>query len=188
MIEKLELIDRTIFLFINGLHNPFFDSLMWFVSGKLSWAPLYAIILFFVFKKEKKHWWLILISIIVLITMADQSSVKLFKEVFLRYRPCHNLEIEHLVHKVNNKCGGTYGFVSSHAANVFALASFLSLFFNKKLFSIGIFTWAALVGYSRIYLGVHYPADVFFGGLLGILCGSIVYFTYQKTKLRLSKP
>lgn len=187
MIEKLELIDRSIFLFINGLHAPFFDKLMWFVSGKLSWIPLYLLLLFFLIKKEKKHWWLIILALALLITLADQTSVKLFKETFQRYRPCHNLEIQHLVHKVNNKCGGTFGFVSSHATNVFALASFISLVFRKNYVTIGMLIWAALVSYSRIYLGVHYPADVSAGALLGMLCGLLIYFGYSKLKLRIPK-
>lgn len=182
MIERLELIDRALFLFINGMHTPFFDAVMWFVSGKYSWIPLYVVLLYILIKHEKKHWWLAILSTIMLIVLADQSSVHLFKETFQRYRPCHNLEIQHLVHKVNNKCGGTYGFVSSHATNVFALTSFLSLIIrNKYMFGILLF-WAVLVSYSRIYLGVHYPADIIGGSVLGTICGVLVFFGYTQLK------
>lgn len=182
MIEFFESIDQKLLLLINGWNSPFWDQVMWFISGKTSWVPLYLVLLFFLIKQEIKTWWIVVIAVALLITMADQSSVKLFKEVFERYRPCHNLEIGPLVHKVHNKCGGRYGFVSSHAANSFALAGFLSLVFHKKWVSIGLLFWAAVVSYSRIYLGVHYPADVFFGGLLGLLISWLVFMAYARTK------
>ncbi|NJM14748.1 MAG: phosphatase PAP2 family protein [Bacteroidales bacterium] len=122
----------------------------------------------------------IVISIALAITLADQVSVKLFKNVFERLRPCHNESIMHLVHTVNNKCGGQFGFVSSHAANTFALASILYQIIKKQWFTIMIFCWAGLVAYSRIYLGVHYPADIAGGALLGVLIGWAVYLGYSR--------
>ncbi len=182
MLEYFENIDQQLFLFINALHNPFWDKFMGFVSGKWEWTPLYLVLLFFVIKSEKKHWWLAILGIITLIFITDQTSVHLFKEVFKRYRPCHNMDIKAFIHLVNNHCGGTYGFVSSHAANSFALAGFLSFVFKKKQATWLLLFWATIVSYSRIYLGVHYPADVFFGGLLGFLTSYIVYKVYKKTQ------
>jgi undecaprenyl-diphosphatase len=83
-----------------------------------------------------------------------------------------------LVHVINNYRGGSYGFVSNHAANTFALASFLSFLFYNKIFTYSVFLWAIIVSYSRIYLGVHYPGDVLGGALLGVLCGGLVYTIY----------
>ena len=108
-----------------------------------------------------------ILAAVLAIVLSDQISVHAFKEVFLRYRPCHNLVLQSQVH-LNGGCGGTYGFISSHAANTFALAMFLSLLFNGKIkyFTLFILVWASFVSYSRIYNGVHYPAD--------IACGAIV--------------
>ena len=96
----------------------------------------------------------------------------------MRLRPCHEPVLDGLVYLVKNKCGGEFGFFSSHASNHFALATFLSSLLGKKIkyFSFLIFLWAALISYSRIYLGVHYPGDVF----AGIIVGSVLGFIFSK--------
>lgn len=187
MIEFLESIDRSLLLSINGWNSPFFDQLMWFISGKASWVPLYLILLFFIIKKERQYWWLAFIGLGLAITLADQISVKAFKEVFERYRPSHNLELKGLLHHVKGYLGGTYGFVSSHAANTFAIAGFLFLFYKNRTASIALLLWAALVSYSRVYLGVHYPSDVVCGGLLGLTAGVLMHALYNKVILKLKR-
>lgn len=104
-----------------------------------------------------------------------------FKDVFERLRPCHNPNIASLVHVVDG-CGGKYGFVSSHASNSFALALFIGLLLRKhyKYFLPLMVFWAALVSYSRIYVGVHYPADILGGAILGSLIGIFVYWLMKK--------
>jgi undecaprenyl-diphosphatase len=183
-MEWINDIDTRLFLFLNSFHSPVFDQVMVFVSGKYSWIPLYALILYWYIRKYRKNFWVPVVATIVLITLADQSSVHLFKNVFERLRPCHNPEIQHMVHIVNNKCGGQFGFVSSHASNTFALAMFTALVFRSKPYGWAIFLWAALVSYSRIYLGRHFPGDILGGGLLGILIGYFVYWAMQKILLK----
>jgi undecaprenyl-diphosphatase len=158
---------------------------MYWISDKLFWIPLYVFFLFMVFKKVGKRLWLVLIFAALLILLSDQLSVHAFKNVFLRYRPCHNLTIQSQVHLLNGYCGGTYGFVSSHATNTFALAMFLFLFFKNRInyFGFLLFFWAALVCYSRIYSGVHYPADVIVGGLVGMGIGVAVFKFYSFTEM-----
>ena len=158
---------------------------MWWISGSKSWIPMYAVIVAYIIYKQRWKSIITLIFIALLVTLADQISVHGFKEVFQRLRPCHNPGLQDIVHIVNNKCGGKFGFVSSHAANTFAVAFFLSKLIKYRYFSLFIFTWAAIVSYSRIYLGVHYPFDVLGGAFLGVFIGYLTYklynFTNQKT-------
>jgi len=159
---------------LNGLSgNAILDATMLFLSAKWVWMPLYAFMLF-AFKKHfgwSKIGWILLAAFSMLI-LTDQGSVQLFKEVFQRYRPCHNLELRSQIMLVAGKCGGQYGFVSSHAANVFGLAIFVvQLLRNASRYWNLLFVWAAAVSVSRVYLGVHYPSDIIAGAILGGFIG-----------------
>ena len=131
-------------------------------------------------KYRWKSLW-ILLAIVVLITLSDQLA-NLLKDGVKRFRPCKDPEIGHLVHLVNNYCRSSYGFVSGHAANSFALATFISLLFRNRWVTAGMVLWAAVVSYSRIYLGVHYPGDVLCGAILGTLLAVLVYTLLKKVK------
>lgn len=180
MIESIKALDTSLFLFLNGLHSPFWDGFMFWVSYKFTWIPLYVILLLLIWKHFKNKVLLLLPIIFLLALATDQLSVHAFKNVFLRYRPCHNLLLQARVH-LNDGCGGTYGFVSSHAANTFALALFLSLLFRERLryFPLLMLLWASVVSYSRIYNGVHYPADVLGGAIVGCVLAWIFYKLYR---------
>ncbi|MEA3452347.1 MAG: phosphatase PAP2 family protein [Bacteroidota bacterium] len=178
MLYQLQEIDKSLFLFLNSLNSPFFDSLMWLVSGQIIWIPYFLLIIFFFAKKYNKKFFIPLLFLLITIAIADLSSVHLFKEVFKRLRPCHNPEFIDIIHIVKNKCGGNYGFVSSHSANFFSLAFFASLVIKKRWFSFMAFSIAVLIAYSRIYLGVHYPADVLGGAILGIFVAFVVFKIY----------
>ena len=154
------------------------DSVMSAATNKFTWIPLYLLLLFFAWKRSGKNLWLVVLSVAVLITFSDQISVHLFKDVFQRYRPCHNLLLKDKVQLLNGACGGDYGFVSSHAANAFALTTFLIFFLRRKDFAIGMYLWAAFVSYSRVYAGVHYPFDILGGMIVGIFLGLIGYKIY----------
>ena len=182
MIEFLENIDRKLFLLINGCHSDFADFFFYWVSYKFTWIPFYVLLLFLCSRVLKNKWWLLLIFIPLLITATDQVSVQLFKNVFLRFRPCQNLELKDSVHLVNGYCGGMYGFISSHAANTFGLAAFIWLILRRNYrywFWILFIGYAGLISYSRIYLGAHYPADVFVGALVGLAAGTIFYLLFR---------
>lgn len=183
MLNSIELFDRQLLFAINHAHNPVLDEIMWVISGKILWIALIFLLLGIVLKRAGlRKTLIILIGCLICILLADTISVHLFKNTFERLRPSHNMEINKLLHYYtyadgNIYKGGLFGFVSSHAANFFAIATWLYLSlrtFNKHIFWIA-FSCATLIGYSRIYLGVHYPSDVIVGALLGVLIGFFVH-------------
>jgi undecaprenyl-diphosphatase len=183
----LERLDQQLFLFLNSIHSPFWDQVMYAISGKVIWAPLYLAILLFIGLKFKRKFLVILLFIILAVALADQISVHLFKNIVQRLRPCHEPSLTGLVHLVNGECGGQFSFVSSHATNSFNVALISLLFIRKRWFTISIVLWALVVGYSRIYLGVHYPGDVICGSFVGAFTGWSMYSLYVLTDNKILK-
>ena len=176
MLETLIELDKELFLFLNGLHTEALDQVMYWVSDKLIWIPFYAWILYLIIKEYKWKAVIWLAGIGLAIAASDQILSGVMKPFFERYRPSRDPEMEGLVHIVNGYTGGRYGFASSHAGNVFALTTFLYLLFREKYSWIGwLFIWAAIVSYSRIYLGVHYPGDILTGAIIGTLMGYLFF-------------
>ena len=173
-------LDHQLFLFLNSLHVGWLDPVMMFISSTAGWIPFYAVLVFLVFYKYRwKGLWVIL-GVIVAITLSDQIASHVFKPMVMRLRPCHDPLIKDLVYLPDGHCGGKYGFMSSHAANTFALASLIYMTMRKHYRKIGwvMFPWAAVVSYSRIYMGAHFPGDVICGAALGVLLGfGIGYLT-----------
>ena len=178
MIESL---DKQLFLFLNSANSPFWDTVMYIISAKVTWIPLYIAILIYVGRRYKRKFPVILLFIILAVILSDLSSVHLFKNIFQRLRPCHDPDLEGLVHLVKAQCGGLYGFVSSHASNSFNVALLSLMFIRKKWYSVSIILWAAVIGYSRIYLGVHFPGDVLCGSILGAFVGWTCYKLFEYT-------
>ncbi|MDX9929252.1 MAG: phosphatase PAP2 family protein [Bacteroidales bacterium] len=175
-------IDRNLFLFLNGINSPFWDEVMWIISAKATWIPLYLFILWLFVRNHGRKTVVIILFVAAAITLSDQLSVHAFKDVFQRLRPCHEPDLEGLVHIVRGKCGGRYGFVSSHAANSFSIALFALLLLKRRWLSILLVSWALVVSYSRIYLGVHYPGDILGGAMLGSLTGWLLWYAYRYTE------
>ena len=187
MLETILNFDTNLFVFLNGLHNSTFDTIMYWVSDRYFWIPFYGFLVYLLYRNYGiKQASILTVLIIITFALANTLSVEAFKNVFHRLRPCHNLDLIN-VHLVNEHCGGQWGFVSSHASNVFGLATMIFFFLSKKIkyIGIGIFLWAALVSYSRIYLGVHYPLDIIGGGVLGVSVGLIVIGVSKRLGLKI---
>lgn len=173
----MEAIDSRLFLFLNGLHVGWLDTVMVAITEMWLWIPIYLLLLFMVFKRYGKQSWWILLGVVLVIVSSDQLSAHLCKPLFHRLRPCFNPELEGLVHLPKGLPGGRYGFVSSHAANTFTVATFLTAALRKQWRWIGwmLYSWAFISSYSRIYVGVHYPGDILGGAILGILIGLVMW-------------
>lgn len=179
--EKIEELDQSLLLWINEHHSLFFDDVMWSISSKWFGIPFYLLVSVLLFRKFGfKNAFLALLVIGASIGLADLISTELFKNLIQRYRPTHHLELKDQLHIVNEYRGGMYGFVSSHSANMFAFAVASLLFLRKRWVSILLISFAILVAYSRVYLGVHYPLDVCVGADLGAVIGLVLYYFSNK--------
>lgn len=181
MVEKILVYERDLFFMLNGSDSPFLDRFMWIFSGKTVWLPLAAFILIvLLYKKKWKESILILLAIVLVVTLCDQFASHVCKPIFTRFRPTHHPDFMDQVKTVFNYRGGRYGFISSHAANAFGFATYMSLLFRYRLFTWTIFLWAALTAYTRVYLGVHFISDIVPGAIAGVFFGWLVYWLYVK--------
>ncbi len=174
MIETLNNFDTQLFYLINGHHCTAMDWVMWVFTARWSWIiVIVAAFCFCTLRNEPRKWWIVLAGIALCFLLADQGSVQLFKNTVCRLRPCHALPD---VHMFREGCGGLYGFISSHAANAFAIATFFCLRYWKrdKIVPVCMIVWACLTSYSRAYLGKHYPGDLICGAFFGILVGIVI--------------
>ena len=165
--------DREAFLYLNGLGTPVWDGFWLALSGTWTALPLYLVLLVWSLKEYGwKRSLLLLAFVALLITCTDQLS-NFFKYGLARPRPCYDPGLDPYIRLVKASCGGPYGFFSAHAANAMGPAVFFTVLFGpgRRIWGGLLLVWAVAVGYSRIYLGVHYPGDVLAGFLAGAFFG-----------------
>lgn len=179
-IQQYIAADKELLLSLNGSDSLFWDGFMWVATSTVVWLPVAVILLYIIIKNNKLQETLLIIAMIALvITLADQIASGICKPFFARYRPTQDPDIMYMVDIVNGYRGGRFGFISSHAANTFAVTVFLSLLIRRYSLTFMLVAWALLNSYSRIYLGVHYPGDILFGTLEGCAVGYLVYLLYR---------
>jgi undecaprenyl-diphosphatase len=187
MIEIITKWDEAAFLWLNSFHSEALDPIVLQLTQTITWIPLYLLVLYQIYRIDPKNTAWILGGVMLTILLSDQVASGLMKPYFERLRPCHDPRWEGMLH-LYGRCGGLYGFVSSHAANTFGLATFLTLKLGKKQKAIAwLFLYALVVSYTRIYLGVHYPLDLFFGAVVGVLAAYFSWFCVVVIKRKIVK-
>lgn len=180
IIDQLIEFDKSLFLFLNGSDSVFIDGIFLSITKITTWIPLFFCMLYVVIKNNNLRKCLILLGLtVLLVAVADQFSSGLCKPFFHRLRPSHNPSLYDVVDIVNGNRGGLYSFISGHATNTFAIAIYFSLIFRNNKTTVILFSWAILSSYSRIYLGLHFPADIFAGAVSGSLIALLFYYIYQ---------
>ena len=188
MLEEILHIDTEILLAINGWHALWADQVMWIVSEKATWIPLYLLLIGLLVWRYRKPAmksvkWLqkvpvcvvMIIAIAAAVGLSDFIASGILKDLVARPRPTRVPELEGVLHLVNGYKSGQYGFVSSHAANTMACGLLFSLIWRKKIATVGMMLWVAVNCYSRMYLGVHYPSDILGGLIVGALMAVVAY-------------
>ncbi len=182
MMEELKELDKKLFLLINdGMSNSFFDFLMPWMRDKYFWIPLYIIFIVMMIYYFRKQSWIVIGVTLAVVGVSDFVSSGIFKPFFHRLRPCQNPELASHIHHII-ECGTGYSFVSSHAANHFALAVFLGLIFKEKIkwFLPVLILWASLICFAQVYVGYHYPSDILAGAVIGIIPALIAASVLKK--------
>lgn len=181
-MEQVIAADQFLFELINShAHNAVLDWLMPVWREKSTWIPLYIALAAFVGYKYRLQGLYLILALALAVGLADTVSSKIIKPSVHRLRPCNDPairdEVQLLVH-----CGSGYSFTSSHATNHFAVAAFLSLTLGLHYRRIRwpLYLWAASIALGQVYVGVHFPLDIFIGAILGTIIGNIVAKTYLR--------
>ncbi len=184
MNELLQLLnqwDTSLFLYLNGIHSPFWDYFMTLYSDRFVWVPFYASFLYVMIRNfHAKVSITCLLVIVAIVFVCDQTASTVLKPMVERMRPS-NLDnpISPLVHVVFNYRGGRYGFPSSHAANAWSMAFFAMYLVRRNKLTVFLTLWALVMSYSRVYLGVHYPGDLMVGTLIGFITATVAYYVFR---------
>lgn len=179
-IDNIVAWDRAVVSTVNTWHTPFGDHFFWLISETAVWAPAAIALLVLLIRNKKIESLWIITAIALMFVFVDQIAAEVIKPLVGRPRPTHDMLLIPVLETVGGYRGGNYGFVSNHAANVFAFATFTSLLFKHKGYGLCIYAWAVLVSFSRLYLAVHFLTDLICGAMFGSLSAYAFYQLYAK--------
>ena len=181
MLQTLNQIDQTLTLSLNGSHSLFLDGVAATATQTITWMPVAVVLIYVVIRNnDLRAVGTIVLAIALSILIADQGASSICKPLFGRLRPTHEPSIMYAVDVVNGYRGGKFGFISSHAANTFAVATLLTLLVRGRRLAIVLFGWALLNCWTRVYLGVHYVGDLACGAMWGTLVATGIYFAAKR--------
>ena len=163
------------------LSNPFLDTIFPLFRETIFWLPLYLFLFVFIRMNFgiKGYWWIL--GVILTAALSDVISSQVIKELIFRLRPCQDEQVAPLIRFIINYCPRSSGFTSSHATTHFAQAMFFYLTLRHlSKWMRWVFLWAFLISYAQIYVGVHYPSDVFCGAIIGCIIGWLISKLFSK--------
>ena len=187
MLEKIIYFDKQLLVYLNSLGSTTYDPFWLFITKQSNWAPFFLFLLFLVYKKLGAKQTLVIVLTVAILLTINNGITDFVKNYFQRLRPCNDLEIKDIIRNV--KPSLTYSFFSGHASNTMAVFVFLFCVLKKhyKYFLLAIF-WPFTFAYSRIYLGLHFPTDIFCGYLSGITMGTLTFQFYKFILNKFFKP
>lgn len=179
-ISIIEL-DRELLSFFNQNDNLLMDGVIKTLTSGITWIPLYLSLFYMVVKNNETMGQIFFIVGGVLLSIMLSGGVDdlIIKPLVARPRPLNDLATKYVVDTVYGVSSNQFSFFSAHAANTFALATFMALLVRSGILNFGLFVWAAINAYTRLYLGMHYPSDILVGTLWGMISGAIAYFVYS---------
>ena len=183
MAEQLLNYERNMFYVINGYHTRWLDGIILAFTTAWIWFPLLLAPLLYFFRKKRNEWIPMLICTVSSTISSAIVTDLIIKPLFKRFRPTNHPDFMANVTRVNDfMANGAYGFISGHSTTSFAFAMFSALVIKRWWYALFIFLWAALMAYSRIYLGVHFITDVIPGIVFGLAIGWGLYFLFKRLK------
>ena len=186
MLERILNLDTRVFIYLNSLGSETFDVYWAFLTSQINWIPFFLLILYLVIKNH--HWKTVLFIVLFvgLTVLITNETTDFFKESFERLRPNNEPFLEGKIRALKDP--QSFSFISGHAANSTAVIIFIYLLFRKKYPWVCLFfIWPLIFGYSRIYLGVHYPSDILAGYVWGSLMGFSIYRFYSLVAARFNR-
>lgn len=187
----LQLYDTRLLLIINGSSNPLLDNVFWYITSDWTACAVFIIVAVYLWHyreslRIERGYALFIVFILLAVILSDLINTYLFKPLVMRLRPSHEPLLADMLHLVNDYRGGMYGFYSSHASNSAVLGVMTAFYTRHKYMFILLFLYVFLFGFSRLYLGVHYPSDLLMGWFMGSLLGIVAYKIFSKLNKSMS--